>query len=108
MKGFTGIVWGTHTLHCSAHNLSVFRPSKSLLLAAMVSLWGGSLGKFPFSRHLQVGKDKYDARVDSFFPKDDSEPWFTGESRCDPLLFLLCVARTTHEMSLHTKDPCCE
>jgi steroid 5-alpha reductase family enzyme len=89
---FIGSVWATHALHCSAHSLSLLQPSKSLLLAAMVSLWGARLAGFLFSRVLQVGKD---ARLDSFFPKDDSETWVTGKSMCVPPFSLLLCCRIT-------------
>ena len=77
-SAFIASVWATHAFHCSANSLSLLQPSKSLLLTAMVSLWGARLAGFLFNRVLQVGKD---SRLDDFFPKKDDEPLITGESK---------------------------
>ena len=65
-------------MHCHANGLSLLQPSKSLLLTAMVTVWGVRLAGFLFNRVLQVGKD---ARLDRFFPKDHNEPLLTGQSK---------------------------
>ena len=46
-------------MHCHANGLSLLQPSKSLLLTAMVTLWGARLAGFLFSRVLQVSPNSY-------------------------------------------------
>ena len=43
-----------------------------------MTLWGARLAGYLFWRVLKTGKD---ARLNQFFPKDDKEPFLTGQSR---------------------------
>lgn len=82
MKGTTAFVasaWATHAAACRAHGRALLAPSRSLLLAGCVTLWGARLAGYLFYRVLAVGKD---ARLSQFFPADAREPWLTGRSQC--------------------------
>lgn len=59
--------------------VSLLAPSKSLLVTAMISLWGARLAGYLFYRILQTGQDK---RLNQFFPQKPDEPFLTGPSRC--------------------------
>ena len=75
---FIASAWATHAASCRVHNLGLFQPSKSLFLAGAVTLWGTRLAGYLFWRVLQTGKD---SRLSFLFPKDDKEPFLTGQSK---------------------------
>ncbi|KAK9828482.1 hypothetical protein WJX72_000234 [[Myrmecia] bisecta] len=74
---FIASAWTTHIINCKAHGLQLLAPSKSLLLAGCVTLWGVRLAGYLFYRVLVTGEDK---RLRVFFPRDDKEPYLTGPS----------------------------
>ena len=82
---FIASAWATHAASCRAHGLGLFQPSKSLFLAGAVTLWGTRLAGYLFYRVLKTGKD---SRLSFLFPKDEKEPFLTGQSKwvtCYPL-----------------------
>ncbi|KAK9825343.1 hypothetical protein WJX74_011074 [Apatococcus lobatus] len=68
----------THVIYCRHFGVSLLAPSKSLLVTAMISLWGARLAGYLFYRILQTGQDK---RLNQFFPQKPDEPFLTGPSR---------------------------
>ncbi|KAK9826118.1 hypothetical protein WJX81_004958 [Elliptochloris bilobata] len=76
-SAFIASAWFTHAAACRAHGLALLAPSRSLLLAGCVTLWGVRLAGYLFYRVLKLGKD---ARLSQFFPKDAREPFLTGQS----------------------------
>ena len=75
---FIASAWATHAASCRAHGLGLFQPSKSLFLAGAVTLWGTRLAGYLFYRVLKTGKD---SRLSFLFPKDEKEPFLTGQSK---------------------------
>ena len=75
---FIASAWATHAASCRVHNLGLLQPSKSLFLAGAVTLWGTRLAGYLFWRVLQTGKD---SRLSFLFPRDDKEPFLTGQSK---------------------------